>query len=754
MKKTALSPGELSRARSRFYILMFFNVISFTVVSENIITLYALRLGADSFLVGLISSFLYFGFLAMLIGRPLAARMGMIRLYGTFWLLRYLVLIPLVFAPLLAEHSVRAALMLLLGCIFSFHFIRGIGVTGYNPVLGEIAGEKDRGAFLARNQTIVHLVTPIVGVVMGFLLAGKAPLYMYSVFVAVAILAGMIATYMIFKLPEPIGGRQAAAQKVWRGLRAAFARRSFSKFILIHFFNLLLVFMIAPFIVLYVKRVYLIDDQGGIFLTVIGSLGALAMSLVSGFLIDKLGARPLFFIFSAVSTIMLVPLVVSPPIAQQPVLWVFLAVLFFFQFMGRFGLLNAGQTYFFSVVKPGERLNLGIVYLLTIGIAGGVGSMAGGAMLAGLQNVLPDEREAFRLFFLLIALLMALMLFFVRRLDNVGAYPILNVLSVMFSPRDLRAMSLIHRLRRSRNVAEEQDTIRAMGDSQSELSVDDILERLSSPRFAVRVEALTALSKLPGNNRIFQALVSEVKNQSFTTAYMAAGILGQKGVRSGIKVLRRNLYSSDFFLAGKCMVSLAKLRDRSSIASIESIMRRTSNPRLIIHGAIALEIFSSVPSIPVLLGKLEKRTPPRLRDEIMLSVSGILGIESWFYPHYVAFLEKSNQGLAGLLDFVADNPGGSVDESAVKDLLWLLPRDREEFAGRAREHLSLLGIEVDGVEVSQFFRDAVANEHIIRLDRFCFLLAAVIIWYSSNRGKAPGSSTAGRIDRTGSVEEC
>ena len=102
MKKTALSPGELSRARSRFYILMFFNVISFTVVSENIITLYALRLGADSFLVGLISSFLYFGFLAMLIGRPLAARMGMIRLYGTFWLLRYLVLIPLVFAPLLA----------------------------------------------------------------------------------------------------------------------------------------------------------------------------------------------------------------------------------------------------------------------------------------------------------------------------------------------------------------------------------------------------------------------------------------------------------------------------------------------------------------------------------------------------------------------------------------------------------------------------------------------------------------------------
>jgi hypothetical protein len=55
MKKPTLSPGELGRARGLFVLFAILNVISFTLLSGNIITLYVLRVGAGNFLVGLSS---------------------------------------------------------------------------------------------------------------------------------------------------------------------------------------------------------------------------------------------------------------------------------------------------------------------------------------------------------------------------------------------------------------------------------------------------------------------------------------------------------------------------------------------------------------------------------------------------------------------------------------------------------------------------------------------------------------------------
>jgi len=119
-----------------------------------------------------------------------------------------------------------------------------------------------------------------------------------------------------------------------------------------------------------------------------------------------------------------------------------------------------------------------------------------------------------------------------------------------------------------------------------------------------------------------------------------------------VHILRKQLNSEDFFLSGKCMVALAKLGDRESIPQIEKIVKKTSNARLIIHGASALEIFHNRSSILILLGKLEKKTAPFLRDEIILSIGVILDIGDWFYPIYIAFLEHSSEGIDMLHDHI------------------------------------------------------------------------------------------------------
>jgi hypothetical protein len=79
-----LSPGELERARARFSLFAVLNVVSYTLLSGNIITLYVLRLGGGNFLIGLLSSFMYIAYLTMLLGRQMAPGWGMTRLMGWF----------------------------------------------------------------------------------------------------------------------------------------------------------------------------------------------------------------------------------------------------------------------------------------------------------------------------------------------------------------------------------------------------------------------------------------------------------------------------------------------------------------------------------------------------------------------------------------------------------------------------------------------------------------------------------------------
>lgn len=148
MEKHGLTPGEMSYARNKVYKFTYLNIISFTLLSGNAITLFALRLDAGSFLVGLLSFFTYISYLCMLIGRSMVQKYGVVKLMGRFWFIRHLMMIPVLITPLIASHGFFiAAHGLIVLSVLSFNLFRGIAITGYNPILGEISTENQRGAF-------------------------------------------------------------------------------------------------------------------------------------------------------------------------------------------------------------------------------------------------------------------------------------------------------------------------------------------------------------------------------------------------------------------------------------------------------------------------------------------------------------------------------------------------------------------------------------------------------------------------------
>jgi hypothetical protein len=61
------------------------------------------------------------------------------------------------------------------------------------------------------------------------------------------------------------------------------------------------------------------------------------------------------------------------------------------------------------------------------------------------------------------------------------------------------------------------------------------------------------------------------------------------------------------------------------------------------------------------------------------------------------------------------------------DLLDILPRsNRKQFAVHATAMLEKLNIRADGVNVSACFAEALRQNRYTSLDRFCFLIAALI----------------------------
>jgi hypothetical protein len=728
MKKPDLTPGEMSKARKNFYFFGLFNVISFSLLSGNIIILYALKLGAGNFLVGILSSFIFLGTFFILIGRLLVPKLGMVKLMGRFWIIRYLMMIPLVAAPLLSLIGLQAAIPIILtASVLGFQISRGIAITSYNPIIGSLTSEKTRGGFLSKVQVIEHVTTLIVGVGMAFLLGGSAPLYIYSFFFLSGILTGIIGARFILQLPEPRQSPESLTEKLLESLVKSLKEATLRKFIINNFLITMLTAMVTPFLIVYMKSVYSQPDSSIVFFTVFGSMGAIFMALVNGFLIDKLGAKPLYFNFTGVLTLVLLPVILSPSLSNPLSIWVFSALIFFFHNMGKFGIINSGQVYFLTAIKAEQRLNLGIIYLLSRGLAGAIGSLLGGVILVWLQIVLGDRMiDVFRVYFGSLALFFIITLFMVNKMESLGAYSIRHTMSVIFSPRDLRAIGLLNRLGKAKTLSQEKDTIRAMAESGSGLTLEEILAHLKSPRFTIRAEALNALYRLPLDEHAVRALLSEVKNQAFTTAYIAADILGVKEIKQGIKILRKQLHSRDYFLVGKCMVALAKLDDRESIPRIEEIVAETSNSRLIIHGASALEIYRSISSIPLLLTKLEKKTSPFLRDEIILSIAGILSMAEWFYPIYTSFLEKSSVGISLLIDSISRSGIKDSRRKELNDLTFHIPvKERQLFEKTARALLESLPVKENNILA--VITGALENEQLKALDRLYFLVGAVII---------------------------
>ncbi|MBN2050516.1 MAG: HEAT repeat domain-containing protein [Spirochaetales bacterium] len=717
---TELPPSEKARGRRNYSFFQAFNTFSFTLLSGDFIILYLLKLGAGGSLVGIASSFKYLSFLLMFLGRSLLRRTGTRKLMGTCWLIRYLIMSLSLLSPLLYMNGrIQEGILLTLLALLVSQVMRGIGIVGFKPVMGVITDPGNRGEFLSKLEIITYILSITIGLGSAFFLGQEAPLGRYTVFLGLGIVMGVIASITIFRFPDPPHEAALAATGVFKGMGRALKRPGFAYFMAVLFITSFSLGVSTPFLVLYAKREYLQGDAVVLFLTVAGNIGAVMMGLITRKVIDRLGAKPMFLLFNGLFALSIIPMIVSPSI-PFPWLLIFLSALFFFFQMGFAGSQNASQNYFFAVTDPSEHLNLGIFFNVISGLGSAAGALAGGFIL--------DRISSFRLYWSLALVFALLSMLLAGRLKRVGKYSVMDTLSILFSPRDMKAVSLLKQLDHSSTTRDEVKAIKALAETPSEVAVDDLLMRLKNPRYYVRSQALQSLENLPFNREIEEALISEIKNHEFTTAYIAARGLGKKGSGRVKKILRKALESKDYLLQANAALALGRLEDRTSIPMLESLVAQSSNPLVVILSASALEMMRSAESLPSLLAAFRREDPPPfLRDELVLAAAGILGLGEWFYPFYKNFLDKSATGFVNLEDWYSTSVAKRGDIPVETDRLirQTLTMNRPQFV-EAMNALLERFYHLERIERTVFLslQEALKDPVLLKFDRLVFFFAA------------------------------
>ena len=721
-----ITPGRLRRLRDTWYLFTVLNAFSFSLLSGSVITLFALSLGASGTAVGALNAFGFATFFFMPLGRILISRIRIVDAFGWGWVLRYVFMLPVLAAPFLADRGrADAALFLVLATTAGFNVFRGIGLIGNNPVLALLGGDRDRGAFLSNVQIINSLVSIATYLAVALLLGRSASPARYALFLGAGIAAGLVGCLLLFRIPEPEEYRPARTSSWPAAIREAVRSKPIRDYFLVFAVVSFVAGTARTFLVVYPRAVYAAGDGDVMLYTLVSSLGAVAMGLLTRKLVDRLGAKPLYGIFTAVSALSILPVLVSPGFASPVPVFLFLAAVNFTAGFGLAGQENAAQTYYFALIPVSRTLDLAVIYYLVYGLAGALGSASGGLVLDGLSALGISPALSYRILFAGLFLLLAAALARTPALVRLGASSVRESLGILFSLRDLRAIGLLDRLDRSSRPDEEIGIIREIGLSGRPVAQRELLPYLRSPRFDVRMEALTALGNLRDlSPQTLEAVARELRGHPFTTAHLSARILGKAGDPSAVPILREALASEDYMLRGAALVALGRLGDGPSVPAIEEIVASTDNPRLVIQGAYALELLGSSASVPVLVEVLRKEgTPDFVRDEVVLSLAAVLGVFDRFYPIYGEWTADPDRGRALLQDALEESAGSGSEAArergrAVEGMLSDPPRGAE--AARV-----ILGTESLDPRAAAVLAEAAVDPTLSGHPGFRFLLAVL-----------------------------
>jgi len=625
------------KAQSRYLWYARINALSFASTADTVLILYAIKVGADDFLVGLIVSFVYLTMPLMLLGKQSMVRRGAARTFALGWLLRNISALSMVSIPFIQQYGQQAlGLFILIAAAFGFFAFRSYGAVADVPLIGDITSPQSRGRFIAKVwfQSNIYYLAAMVGIVA--VLNRFPSIHTFQIILIFGGITGIISQLNIRAVPESPQPALSAREPLLKDVTYVLGDLRAQKLLIAWSMCLGSIVLVIPFSMLSLKNGYGISDYGALSFFIVQVLGTIIATFANTLLLDRVGPRPMTIIYTfAMAAMCALWILASQQFTPLPLLLIF--------FIG--GLCNGGiqtsLTHYLLISVPADRMvGISMIMSVTTGaIAGVSGTLLGGGLLRVLRSLGVEGLMVYRVYFIIILVFVIVAIAMTMRLKPLADKAVKDVLGIFFSVRDWRALFALQKIYGSRSEEQEQDIIEKLAVIRSDLSEESLVAFLASPSFLTRSRAITALGEIYFSKATAFKLIEELQKGEFTTAYLAAEVLGEHQIYEAIPHLRKALDSDDVFLRGKAMLALAQLVDAESYQKISDIFAATENPRLLIHGGRAFVYIGNSNNLRLILRKVaQPHLAPSVRDDLLFSLCEICGVGETFYRLYNLFI--------------------------------------------------------------------------------------------------------------------
>lgn len=636
-----LSLAQQAEGRKYWHVFNILNAMSFVCIADSVLYLFALEIGCPQYIIPVIASFMYIGFLAMPLGKLLTARIGASYTIAFFWAFRSLFALVSVASPfVIARFGTQVGITMFLFGALGLFVSSSAGVVAINPILGEITLSDQRGKFTAlifRNFNIVALLgLGLISLVM----KRYASQQTFQIIISCGVVGGLFSAYISSKIKETTLAKESAQEPIWNSLKAAFKNSIGRKLIFANIAVMSGIVLVLPISITAVKNGYHVADSTALICALIQFGGGILIASISSIVSTHSGPRPVILVSFSLLIISALLWVVAP--ADFSIYHV--SLIFLLNGAAGMGAPMALTHYFLNAVSAKDRIGYSLLISMIAGTVAGLFSFVIGS---GLLKFIPmldySGMAVFKIYFGIIIFLLLGFFIVLMTLDKLKDWKVGKLLGLAFAPRDIRALLLLNKLDKAGSQLQELEEIKLLKHIRSAMSADKILSYLETPKYLVRIKALLALHETPFGEKVTKRVMEELKYGTYTTAPAAAMLLGSKKIKRAVPLLREKLDSDNIYLVGRAMVALTQLDDKESYAKIKELFVNSENQFILISGATALSIIGNPEALKLLLEKtLKDNIDHSVRAEIYSSIAEIGGVGDDFYKLFKLYFTKKD----------------------------------------------------------------------------------------------------------------
>ncbi len=615
-----------SAANSVFVQFTFFGSVFVLFLSE---------LGLSKTQIGSLLSLLPFSGLVALFVAPRVARYGYKRTFLVFWGVRNIAAAFLLLIPWVSSHlGSQATLVYVIGIVAVFAICRSVGMTARLPWVQEFVPDAVRGKFSAVSNIFSQLTGFLAVLAAGYIVGRSAGLNGFIVLFLIGVLFGLISVWAASFVPGGAPTQDTMAKRAsHRDLIEAARDANFARFLIGVGLVTLASGPLASFLPLFMQEQVGLSAGNVVWLQNGALLGGLTSSYLWGWLADRYGSKPVMMSGTFLHVLLPICWLLMPrQDAWSLNLALGIALLQGFASMG--WEIGSMRLRFVSVVPPEKKRDYMALYYAWIGIIGGLGQLIAGWVLDFSRGIsgqfLIFNLDSYTVLFLagLILPLAASLLLQPVRADSIVTVG--EFAAMFFRGNPFMAMESLIRYYRAKDERAAVSMTERLGRTQSPLTVDELLEALSDPRFYVRFEAIVSIARRGPDPRLMEALIEVLNGDEPALSTVSAWALGRIGDERALQPLREGLGARYRSVQAHCARSLGTLGDIDSAPMLLERLEDEMDTGLQIAYASALGNLGAEEAVPKLLSLLRSKKNEGLRQELALSLARIAGDEHHF----------------------------------------------------------------------------------------------------------------------------